>query len=47
MEGSCEHGCESLGSIKCLEVLKLLHNWRLLKKELSSMELIMQKADLI
>jgi hypothetical protein len=32
MEGSCEHGNESSGSIKGWEVLEWLHNWRLLKK---------------
>jgi hypothetical protein len=32
VEGSCEHGIEPPGSIKCLEVLEWLHNWRLLKK---------------
>jgi hypothetical protein len=32
VEGSCEHGIEPLGSIKCWEVLEGLHNWRLLKK---------------
>jgi hypothetical protein len=32
VEGSCEHGIESSGSIKCWEVLEVLHNWRLLKK---------------
>jgi hypothetical protein len=30
--GSCEHGDEPSGSIKCWEVLEWLHNWRLLKK---------------
>jgi hypothetical protein len=32
VEGSCEHGIEPSGSIKCWEVLEWLHNWRLLKK---------------
>jgi hypothetical protein len=32
LEGSCEHGDEPSGSIKCWEVLEWLHNWRLLKK---------------
>jgi hypothetical protein len=32
VEGSCEHGDEPSGSIKCWEVLEWLHNWRLLKK---------------
>jgi hypothetical protein len=32
VEGSCEHGNEPLGSIKCWQVLEWLHNWRLLKK---------------
>jgi hypothetical protein len=32
MEGSCEHGDESSGSIKCWEVLEWLDNWRILKK---------------
>jgi hypothetical protein len=33
VEGSCEHGDEPSGSIKCWEVLEWLHNWRLLKKD--------------
>jgi hypothetical protein len=32
LEGSCEHGIETSGSIKCWEVLEGLHNWRLFKK---------------
>jgi hypothetical protein len=32
MEGSCEHGIEPSGSIKCWGVLEGLHNWQLLKK---------------
>jgi hypothetical protein len=32
VEGSCEHGNEPPGSIKCWEVLEQLHNWQLLKK---------------
>jgi hypothetical protein len=32
VEGSCEHGNEPSGSIKCWEVSEWLHNWRLLKK---------------
>jgi hypothetical protein len=32
VEGSCEHGDEPSGSIKCWEVLEQLYNWRLLKK---------------
>jgi hypothetical protein len=32
VEGSCEHGNETLGSIKCWEVLEWLYKWRLLKK---------------
>jgi hypothetical protein len=32
VEGSCEHGNEPSGSIKCWEVLECMHNWRLLKK---------------
>jgi hypothetical protein len=31
-EGSCEHGDEPSGSIKCREVPEWLHNWQLLKK---------------
>jgi hypothetical protein len=31
VEGSCEHGIELSGSIKCC-VLEELHNWQLLKK---------------
>jgi hypothetical protein len=30
--GSCVHSDEPSGSVKCWEVLELLHNWRLLKK---------------
>jgi hypothetical protein len=36
VEGSCEHGIEPSGSIKCWEVLEGLHNWWLLKKGSSS-----------
>jgi hypothetical protein len=32
VEGSCEHGIEPSGSIKCWEFLEGLHNWRLLKE---------------
>jgi hypothetical protein len=32
VEGSCEHGIEPSGSIKCWEVLEWLHSCRLLKK---------------
>jgi hypothetical protein len=32
VEGSCEHGNEPSGSIKCWEVLEWLHNLQLLKK---------------
>jgi hypothetical protein len=32
MEGSCEHGDEPSGSIKCWELLEWLRNWQLLKK---------------
>jgi hypothetical protein len=32
LEGSCEHGDEPSGSIKCWEVLEWLHNCWLLKK---------------
>jgi hypothetical protein len=32
VEGSYEHGNEPSGSVKCSEVLELLHNWQLLKK---------------
>jgi hypothetical protein len=27
VEGSCEHGNEHSGSMKCWEVLEWLHNW--------------------
>jgi hypothetical protein len=36
-EGSCQQGNKPLGSIKCWEILKLLCDWRLLKKALRSM----------
>jgi hypothetical protein len=32
VDGSCEHGNEPSGFIKCWEVLEQLHNWRLLKE---------------
>jgi hypothetical protein len=32
VEGSCEHGNEPSGSIKCRKVLEWLYNWKLLKK---------------
>jgi hypothetical protein len=32
VEGSCEHGNEPLGSIKCLEILEYLSDWRPLRK---------------
>jgi hypothetical protein len=32
VKGSCEHGTEPSGSIKCWEVLEWPHNWRLLKE---------------
>jgi hypothetical protein len=32
LEGTCEHGNESSGSIKCWEILEQLHNWWPLKK---------------
>jgi hypothetical protein len=32
VEGSCEHGNEPSGSLKCWEFLEWLHNWQLLKK---------------
>jgi hypothetical protein len=31
VEGSCEHGNEHSHSIKCWEVLELLHNWQFLE----------------
>jgi hypothetical protein len=31
VEGFPEHAIEPSGSIKCWEMLELLHNWRLLK----------------
>jgi hypothetical protein len=40
VEGSCEHGNEPSGSIKCWEILEWLHNWRLLKKRLGPMKLV-------
>jgi hypothetical protein len=32
VEGSCEHGKEPSGCIKCWEVLEWLHNWQFFKK---------------
>jgi hypothetical protein len=33
VDGSCEHGDEHSGSIKYWEILELLSDWRLLKKD--------------
>jgi predicted deacylase len=33
VEGSCEHGNELSGSIKCWEILEWLSDWQLLKKD--------------
>jgi hypothetical protein len=33
VEGSCEHGNEPVGSIKCWEILEWLHNWQPHKKD--------------
>jgi hypothetical protein len=33
VESSCEHGNEPLGSIKYHEILELLMDWQLLKKD--------------
>jgi hypothetical protein len=33
MEGSCEHGNEPSGSIKCWEILEWLTEWHLIKKD--------------
>jgi hypothetical protein len=32
VEGSCEHGDETSGSLKSWEVLEKLHNWQLLRE---------------
>jgi hypothetical protein len=32
VEGSCEHGDEPAGSLKCWKVPEWLHNWQLLRK---------------
>jgi hypothetical protein len=40
VEGSCEHGNKSSGSIKCWEFLEELHNWRLLEKGSSRSEIL-------
>jgi hypothetical protein len=32
VEGSCEHGDEPSGSLKCWKILEYLHNWQLLRK---------------
>jgi hypothetical protein len=39
-EGSCEHGNEHSGSVKCWEAFESLNNWRLLKKGLSPWSII-------
>jgi hypothetical protein len=36
-EGSCEHGNELSGSLKCWEVPDWLHTWQLLRKGSSSL----------
>jgi hypothetical protein len=33
VEGACKHGNEPSGSIKCLEILQWLSDWRLLMKD--------------
>jgi hypothetical protein len=33
VEGSCEHGNELSGFVKCCEILEKLINWWLLKKD--------------
>jgi hypothetical protein len=33
VDGSCEQGNKPSGSIKCLEILEYLSDWRLLKKD--------------
>jgi hypothetical protein len=32
VKGSCEHGIEPSGFIKCWEVIDYQHNWQFLKK---------------
>jgi hypothetical protein len=32
VEGTCKHGNEPSGSIKCWDILEGLRNWRLLKE---------------
>jgi hypothetical protein len=32
VEGSCEHGNEPSGSLKCWEVSECLHNWQLFRR---------------
>jgi hypothetical protein len=32
MEGSCEHGNEHSGSVKCWKILEKLSDWWLIKK---------------
>jgi hypothetical protein len=33
VEGSCEHGNEPSGSVKCWEIHGLLSDWQLIKKD--------------
>jgi hypothetical protein len=33
MDGSCEHGYEPSGSLKCWEIFEWLSDWWLLKKD--------------
>jgi hypothetical protein len=44
VEGSCEHGDEPSGSLKCWEVPESLHNWQLLRK--SSAPLVSKYSDI-
>jgi hypothetical protein len=45
VEGSCEHGNEPLGSVKCWEILEWLSDWRLLKMDSAPWSLLLLRQD--
>jgi hypothetical protein len=42
VKGSCEHGNEPSGSVKCWEVLEWLRHWQLLKKISAALTFVSQ-----
>jgi hypothetical protein len=47
VEGSCEHGNEPSGWIKCWVILEWLCNWRLLKKIIIATESVTGKRQVV